>query len=139
MTSAVPLRQEADMQWWGHSREHGWVVLDRRIPCNAPGIKSDLLFLRCRDAVIVDAKREKWNPPAFQFAPNYLRGLAPPASDEAAAELEGYKLQWPDFEREIQREWGETVGRAEAARLREDKDRKQAASELKKQAAAGKA
>ena len=81
------------MQWWGYSKEHGWVVLDRRIPSNAPGLKTDLLFLRCRDAMIFGAKRESWNPPLYRFAPNYIRELAPPVSDEAAAELEGLKLR----------------------------------------------
>lgn len=127
------------MQWWGYSKEHGWVVLDRRIPSNAPGLKADLLFLRCRDAMIFGAKRESWNPPLYRFAPNYIRDLAPPASDEAAAELEGFKLQWPDFEREIQRERRETEERAQAVRDQEEKIRKQVASEKKKQAAAAKA
>jgi hypothetical protein len=127
------------MQWWGHSKEHGWVVLDRRIPCNAPGIKVDLLFLRCRDATIFGAKRESWNPPAFRFAPNYLRDLAPPASDEAAAELEGFKLQWPEFERELQRECRETEEQALAIRFGEENALKPAASEKKKRAAAAKA
>ena len=126
------------MQWWGYSKEHGWVVLDRRIPSNAPGIKTDLLFLRCRDAVIFGAKRESWNPPSYRFAPNYIRDLAPPASDEAAAELEGLKLQWPEFERELQRDCRETEERAEAVRRDEVKAQKQAASEKRKQAVAAK-
>jgi hypothetical protein len=121
------------MQWWGYSKEHGWVVLDRRIPCNAPGIKKDLLFLRCRDSIIFDVKRESWSPPLYRFAPNYLRDLAPAASDEAAAELEAYQLQWPEFERELQRECREADERADAIRLREEKAEKQAAFELKKQ------
>jgi len=126
-------QHEADKQWWGYSKEHGWVVLDRRISCNAPGIKKDLLFLRCRDSVIFDAKRESWIPPAFRFAPNYLRGLAPAASEEAASELEAYKLQWPEFERELQRECREAEERADAIRLSEEKAAKQAEFELKKQ------
>jgi hypothetical protein len=68
------------MQWWGYNKEHGWVVLDRRIPANIPGIKTDLLFVRCRDAAIFDVKRETWKPPLYRFAPNYLRDLAPPAA-----------------------------------------------------------
>lgn len=128
-----------DMQWWGYSKEHGWVVLDRRIPSNAPGLKADLVFVRCRDAMIFGAKRESWNPPLYRFAPNYLRDLAPPASDEAAAELEGFKLQWPEFEREIERDRQETEERAQAIRDREETIRKQVASEKKKQAAAAKA
>ena len=130
--------QEADMQWWGYSKEHGWVVLDRRIPCNAPGIKKDLLFLRCRDSIIFDAKRETWNPPLYRFAPNYLRDLAPPASDDAATELKAYKLQWPEFERELQRECRETGERADAIRLGAEKAEKQVAAEMKKQVAAEK-
>jgi hypothetical protein len=112
------------------------VVLDRRIPSNATGIKTDLLFLRCRDAVIFGAKRESWNPPSYRFAPNYLRDLAPPASDEAATEPEGFKLRWPEFEREIQRDCRETEERAQAVRDREEKIQKQVASDKKKHAAA---
>ena len=124
------------MQWWGYNKEHGWVVLDRSIPANVPGIKTDLLFMRCRDATIFDVKRETWKPPLYRFAPNYLRELPPPASEEAAAELEVFKLQWPEFERELQRECRETEERAEAARLKEEKAQKQAASEKRKLAAA---
>ena len=126
------------MQWWGYNKEHGWVVLDRRIPCNAPGIKKDLLFLRCRDSNIFDVKRESWIPPLYKFAPNYLRGLSSPATDEAAAELAAYQLQWPEFERELQRECRETEERAAAIRLREEKAEKQAAADLKRQATAEK-
>ena len=126
------------MQWWGYSKEHGWVVLDRRIPSNAPGLKTDLLFLRCRDAMIFGAKRESWTPPLYRFAPNYIRELAPPVSDEAAAELEGLKLRWPEFDRELQRECRETEERAEGVRLQGEKAERQAAAEKRRQAAAAK-
>lgn len=124
------------MEWWGYSKEHGWVVLDRSIPSNAPGLKGDLLFFRCRDSTTFVAKRESWNPPLYRFAPNYIQGLAPLASAEAATELESLKARWPEFEREIQSEYRETEERAKAVRLQEEKSRKQAASEKKKQAAA---
>lgn len=127
-----------DMQWWGYSKEHGWVVLDRRIPCNAPGLKADLLFLRCRDATMFGALRESWNPPLYRFAPNYIRELAPPASDEAAAELDALKSRWPEFEIEIQRVCREDEERAASTRVEQEKVRKQAADERKKQAAADK-
>ena len=125
-----------DMQWWGYSKEHGWVILDRRIPCNAPGLKADLLFIRCRDATIFCAKRESWNPPLYRFAPNYIRDLAPPASNEAAAELEALKSRWPEFEFEIQRVRREEEERAESTRVEEKKARREAAEERKRQAAA---
>jgi len=127
------------MQWWGYSNEHGWVVLDRRIPCNVPGLKIDLLFLRCRDAKTLGVKREHWTPPAYRFAPNYIRALAPAEAEAATAELEGFKVQWPEFEREIQREWRESEERAEAARSAEETAAKQAAAEKRKNAAAAKA
>ena len=127
------------MQWWGYSKEHGWVVLDRRIPCNTPGLKVDLLFLRCRDVTTFSVKRETWNAPLYTWAPNHISGLAPPESVEAAAELEDLKARWPEFESEIQRVQRETEERAEAVRVQEEKDRKRAASEKRKLAAAAKA
>ncbi|MDH5537701.1 MAG: hypothetical protein OEZ08_19285 [Betaproteobacteria bacterium] len=130
--------RKIDMQWWGYSKEHGWVVLDRRVPSNIPGLNVEILFLRCRDATTFYATRESWNPPAYQFAPNYLRELSPPDSDEAAAELEALKARWPEFEREIQRVCQEEEKRAESARVEEEKARKEAAAEKKKQTAAAK-
>jgi hypothetical protein len=127
------------MQWWGYSKEHGWVVLDRRIPCNTPGLKVDLLFLRCRDVTTFSVQRETWNAPLYTWAPNHISSLAPPASVEAAAEFEDLKARWPEFESEIQRVQRETEERAEAVRVQEEKDRKRAASEKRKLAAAAKA
>ncbi|MBI4194130.1 MAG: hypothetical protein HY526_03515 [Betaproteobacteria bacterium] len=124
------------MQWWGYSKEHGWVVLDRSIPSNGPGLKADLLFFRCRDSATFVEKREKWNPPLYTFAPNYIRGLAHAESVEAGAEFEALKALWPEFQRQIQREQREAEERAEAVRVQEEKARKQAAGEKKKQEAA---
>jgi len=132
-------QEAAMMQWWGFGKEHGWVVLDRTVPSNAPGRKNDLLFLRCRDAMIFMEKRERWTPPTYRFAPNHIRDLAPPEADAAAAELEGLRIRWPEFEREIQRVCRETDERAEAVRAEEEKARKMAAAARKKQPAAGKA
>ena len=124
------------MEWWGFSKDHGWVVLDRSIPANRPGIREDLLFFRCKDLTMIVEKREKWNPPLYTFAPNYIRTLAPEASVEAAAEFETLQTRWPEFQREIQREQRETEERAEALRAQEEEKRKQAAREKKNQGAA---
>ena len=137
--NAVSEDQEIEMMpWWGYSKEHGWVVLDRRIPVNLPGRKSDLLFVRCRDATIIMEKRESWTPPAYRFAPNHIRELPSPEAEEAAAELEALKVRWPEFDREIQRAWREKEERAQAARVAEERAGKLAAAEKKKQAAAAK-
>jgi len=84
------------------------------------------------------ALRESWNPPLYRFAPNYIRELAPPASDEAAAELDALKSRWPEFEIEIQRVCREEEERAASTRVEQEKVRKEAADERKKQAAADK-
>jgi hypothetical protein len=133
------MQDAIETQWWGHSKEHGWVVLDRTIPSNAPGIKDDLLFVRCRDTKTISVKREGWRPPSYRFAPNYIRDLAAPEADAATAELDGLKARWPEFEGEIQRECRETEERAEAARVQEEKEKKRAASEKRKLTAAAKA
>lgn len=136
---AAPGDPEAGaMQWWGHSKEHGWVVLDRSLASNTPGHKRDLLFVRCRDASIFMEKRERWIPPGYRFAPNYIRGLAPSECDAAATELEALKARWPEFEREIQRVCQETEDQAESVRVEEEKTRKEAAAVKKKQVAAAK-
>jgi hypothetical protein len=123
--------------WWGYSKEHGWVVLDRSVPSNVPGRKSDLLFLRCRDATVFVEKRERWTPPAYHYAPNHIRKALD--ADAAAAEFQSFKARWPEFEHEIQRVCREADERAKAVRDEEEKARKQAAAEKKKQAGAAKA
>lgn len=127
------------MQWWGYSKEHGWVVLDRRVPSNAPGIRDDLLFLRCRDVKTVHVKRELWNPPAYRLASNYLRDQSASAVEEATADFDALKARWPEFEAEIQRVCREEEERVEAIRLAEEKAKKAAAAEKRKLAAAAKA
>jgi len=123
------------MEWWGFSKEHGWVVLDRSIPANRPGVREDLLFLRCRDSAMIVEKREKWEPPLYTYAPNYIRSLAPADSGEAAAQFETLQTRWPEFQREIQREQRETEKRAQVLRAQEEEKRKQAKQEKKIQGA----
>lgn len=123
------------MEWWGFSTQHGWVVLDRSIPSNAPALRDDLLFFRFKDSTTFVEKREKWNPPLYRFAPNHIRDLGPAEAAEASTELEALKAQWPAAQRELQRELRETAERAEAARLEEEKKRKAAVREAKKAAA----
>jgi hypothetical protein len=125
-----------EMEWWGYSKEHGWVVLDRSIPSNRPGIKEDLTFFRCKDSTSFLEKRERWIPPLYRFAPNYIRELAASEALEATAELDAFKAVWPDLKQELEREKREIEKRAEALRIEEEKKRKQAAREKKKQDAA---
>ena len=132
-------QQEPPVQWWGYSKEHGWVVLDRTIPCNVPGLKVDLLFLRCRDAATFSEKREHWIPPRYRFAPNHIRELAPSDADAAVVELAKLKVRWPEFAREIQLVHREGQERLAATRVEEEKTRKRATAETRKSGAAAKA
>ena len=124
------------MQWWGYSKEHGWVVLDRSIPQNVPGIKDDLLFLCCKTSTTFVEKRERWNRPHCTHASVYLKELAPADAAEAATELETYQAMWPEFQREIQRVHQEALDRIEALRIEKEKKAKQAARDKKKLATA---
>ena len=128
--------KENEMEWWGYSKEHGWVVLDRSIPSNGPGLKGDLLFFRCRDATTYSEKRKSWTPPAYRFAQNYIRELASPGSAEAADRLASLKALWSDGQRQEQLEHRENEERAEALRveqaIEEEKEQKKAVREKNK-------
>lgn len=128
-----------DMEWWGYNSKEGWVVLDRSIPCNRPAIKDDLLFYRCSDWTSYGELREKWNPPLYRFAPNYLRALSGEEAQQAAAELEAHKASWPEVQARARREQQEADDRAKAERAEEEKKRKKAERELKKQLGLGQA
>ncbi len=119
------------MQWWGHSKEHGWVVLDRSLPTNRPGLKENLVFFRCRDSVTFVEKRKNWSPPLYHYAPNYLRDLSPEASTLAREEFQALCLLWPEYERKIQLEHGVTEEQVEAERLGSLKQKKAAAARKK--------
>jgi len=119
------------MQWWGYSKEHGWVVMDRSVPTNTPGLQSDLLFFRCRDSTTYLEKRKNWEPPLYIYAPNYIRNLKPAASAEAAAEFESVKALWPEYQRQIQTEQREAKERAEAIRVEQERQQKAEESQRK--------
>jgi hypothetical protein len=105
-SAPVPVHDE---QWWGYNKEHGWVVLDRSLNINKPGLKEQLFFLRCRDMSTFTVKRDTWKPPLYAYAPNYLRGLEPTLATEMTATLEGFKEQWPQMQAEIQRQYEATL------------------------------
>ncbi len=98
-----------DDQWWGFNKEHGWVVLDRSLEINKPGLKEQLFFLRCKDMTTFAAKRDTWNAPQYVYAPKYLSALGAEMSVDATAALDGYKARWPEIQAEIQRQYQETL------------------------------
>jgi len=92
-----------DRQWWGFSKQHGWVVLDRDIPHNAVRSNNELLFLRCSDSKTYLVKRELWNPPEYRYAPNYIRDHSD-AADKAQAEFDEVMSRWPEMRIALQRQ-----------------------------------
>ncbi len=121
------------MEWWGYSKEHGWVVLDRSMAENASGLIETLLFFRFRDSKTYIDTRKNWHPPSYSFAPNYLRDLAPAESAKAATELAAVKALWPEQQRLLQQQKLDAEARAEAERVALELQRKKAVREKKKQ------
>jgi len=119
--------------WWGYSKEHGWVVLDRDIPGNTSALRGDLMFLRCRDQKHFFVKWALWKLPAYQYAQNYVRSLAGAAAEEARAELDALLGRWPELRAEVQRQHQEIEDRAQALRDAEEQQQKAAAAALRKQ------
>ncbi len=130
---------ETHAQWWGFSKEHGWVVLDREIPCNVPGSRIGLLFLRCRDEKMFSLKWELWKLPAYQLAPNYVSTLKGEAAAEALAEYQALQARWPELQRSLRRQYQEIEDEEEAKRREEEKREKEAAASERKQRAAARA
>jgi len=105
--------------WWGYSKEHGWVVLDRTVPANKSGLIADFFFCRCRDSVTFIDKRSRWVAPHYIYASIYIGSLAPPESETAAEEYKQFKARWPEFQSEIDRQYKER----EAERLQVEQER----------------
>jgi hypothetical protein len=108
----------AQPQWWGYNKEHGWVVLDREIACNTPGVRGNLLFLRCRDGEVFDLKWELWTTPGYQYAPNHLRSLDGESAAEAAAELESLQSRWPELSQALRTQYDAIVAEQRAVERR---------------------
>lgn len=87
--------------WWGYSKEHGWVVLDRTIPANKSGLSADFLFFRCSDSVTFIDKRSRWAAPHYIYASIYIGSLPLSESEAAAAEYQRFKTRWTEFQAEI--------------------------------------
>ena len=122
--------------WWGFSKDHGWVILDREIPCNTPGTRGDLMFFRCRDEKIFFLKWELWKLPGYQFAPNHLRALPPAAEAEARAEYEELLARWPDLQRSLKQQYQEIEDTKDKATRDEEKRQKETAAAARKERAA---
>jgi len=92
--------------WWGYSKQHGWVVLDRSLSSNQPGLKGELIFFSWRDLTNINIERKKWQAPFIVHAPNYTAQFT---SGEIVEELESLKARWPEIKEKATREAKESL------------------------------
>jgi len=111
--------------WWGYAEEHGWIMLDRTIKQNGTGALKGLLFLRCSDLKLIEVDWEKWCPPPYFYAPNYIESLDSNPSKQAAvkAEFNLIKAQESKFCDEIHRQY-KILAEAESRRKRQELEKK---------------
>src|SRR5687767_5904569 len=121
------------MEWWGYSKEHGWVVLDRSDDTKSTGANQLLEFFRFRDDTAFVDMRKNWNPPLYSFAPNYIRDLPPQEAAAADAALADAKSRWPELQRQLRQQKIDADVKAEAERVAQELQQKKAARERKKQ------
>jgi hypothetical protein len=121
------------MDWWGYSKEHGWVVLDRSTIAPSTGPNQLLAFFRFRDDTTFLEPRKNWNPPLYSFAPNYLRDLPPGETAGATAALAEAQSRWPELKRKLEQEKQEAEAKAAAERSAAAIAEKKAIRERKKQ------
>ena len=88
----IPNSNIPNDDWWGYSKVHGWVVLDRNIPNNKPNSQDNLVFLRCSDWQHYEDTRENWNNIKLYNGANYfLKSLPNIKMEITASELEDLK------------------------------------------------
>ena len=105
--------------WWGYSKVHGWVVLDRTLPSNKSGLVADFFFCRCNDGSTYVDRRSKWVAPHYVYASIYISSLEPSESEAAALDYQLLKARWPEFQAEIIKQYREL----EDVRLQKEHDR----------------
>jgi hypothetical protein len=82
------------MDWWGYSKNYGWVVLDRKIPMNKPGKMGKLIFIRCHDWNSYEEDRNKWEPPLYIFFERYIESLPTKLKNNAFEKFNYYKKEY---------------------------------------------
>ena len=105
--------------WWGYSKEHGWVVLDRTLPSNKSGLVADFFFCQCSDCTTFVDKRSKWVAPHYIYASIYISSLGPAESEAATADYLSFKARWPEFQSAIIKDYEQR----EADRLQKEHER----------------
>lgn len=81
-------------EWWGFSRKHGWVILDRNLFSNTPGgsENSELIFSACECWTVYEEPRRFWKQPDYIYALSYLKSLGVDDHNAAVVKLEKYLI-----------------------------------------------
>lgn len=82
------------MDWWGYSNKHGWVFLNREIPCNKPGSYNKLLFVCCKDSSIFFENRKLWDPPYYIYEKPFIDTSPNSLKEQLLSELASYKKKF---------------------------------------------
>jgi hypothetical protein len=78
------MQPEHDRQWWGHSSEHGWIVLDRDDPKNRGESR---YLVRCRDWVQIEVSRADFGSDRFRCSEKYIATLPVDQQSEACVQV----------------------------------------------------
>jgi hypothetical protein len=105
--------------WWGYSKQHGWVVLNRSLSPNQSGA-GELIFFSWRDLTNVKIERKTWNEQFIIHAPQYIAQFS---SSEKAEELESLKARWPEIKEKTTREAKESLLAIEQKKAEENRRR----------------
>lgn len=93
------------MEWWGFSQKHGWVYLDRDLPCNGPNSYAKLIFVCCRTGEVILEERKNWKRPLYIFEKPYIEGLLEKDRSILIEEVESYKRDVADLKSKARNVW----------------------------------
>jgi len=82
--------------WWGFSKEHCWVFLDRTLDINTPGYKKTHMFVICATRKCISISYDDWDMFAT-FAPTYLSELSEDLRENKSIELSALKNDVNEF------------------------------------------
>jgi hypothetical protein len=94
--------------WWGHTQEHGWVVLDRNLGENQRGGSSHVLFVRCSDWTAYREKKENWDKPRYISENIFLTKLSFREAKKTIEELECLKNEYRDRRQGIHSQYSQS-------------------------------
>lgn len=103
--SRTPTHEECEA-WWGYSKIHGFIVLDRSVTINKPGFPGDRIFIRCKDTEFIKIDLSDLKPPNFIHAPNFFKTLHASEKKDFEIEFTSYINRWDEYKAKIDSKYG---------------------------------